>query len=126
MKRMSDVRLEASKRFNPRSLCNFLIRRPNGVVCVDKDRCAPTDADKQLFAVIMHFDYRWRYQDFELCTIFLEENSGVIYGGIYNIAKDEILTRCLISVPKGDGVTELYKYPPDVFTVMCNQIHDAG
>lgn len=126
MKSVSDVRFEAMKRFNPKALCDFLIKLPNGVVCVDKTRCATADDDQLLFSVVMHCDYRWDYGDFDACTVFLEEEEeGRIYGGIYDLSRDKKLTHRLISVVKSDCVTDLYAYDADVFGRMCCQIRNA-
>ena len=125
MKRMSDVRFEAFKRFDPKTLCAFLTRRPSGVVCVDKEKCAPTIEDKILFSVTMHFVYGWWYQDFDTCTIFLEEDKGRIYGGIYDLANEKKLTHRLISVSESAGVSDLYTYDQSAFECMRVQIRDA-
>ena len=50
--------IEASKRFNPYSLKDFLARTEGGEVIVDRTRLLKTQDDVRLFYIILNKDYR--------------------------------------------------------------------
>lgn len=125
MKPISNVRIEAAKRFNPKNLCNYLMREKDGTVVVDRAKILKSQDDERLFIVTMNADYEWNYAEYDDSTIYFQIEREAIVGGIYNSARCSKVTRRQIAVPSADGITRSYVYSQDVFEKMCESITNA-
>ncbi len=84
MKNALYVQGEASKKYNPYFLKDFLIKAKDGTVIVDRARLLKTKDDERLFYVILNKDYKWDYSCSEFVTIYFEVVGRAVYGGVYN------------------------------------------
>ena len=79
-----DVQIEASKKFSPYKLKNFLTRAEDGTVIVDRAKATQNDKDNErLFYVILNRDYLWNYRYSETATIYYVVEGDKVYGGVY-------------------------------------------
>ena len=78
-----DVQIEASKKFSPYKLKDFLTRAEDGTVIVDRSRLLKNKDDERLFYVILNRDYRWNYRYSETATIYYVVEGDKVYGGVY-------------------------------------------
>ena len=100
-----DAWLEASKRYKPLKLSQYLIKETDGTVVVDRARAA---GDERLFCVTLHSDYGWRYRDFEHVTIYYEIDGEKVIGGVYNTRTKERETRRIVATGNCSGVVRHY------------------
>jgi hypothetical protein len=77
------VQNEASKKYNPYTLKDFLTRASDGSVIVDRSRLLKNKDDERLFYVVLNKDYGWDYRYPETTTIYFKEIDGKVYGGVY-------------------------------------------
>lgn len=79
-----DVQIEASKKFSPYKLKDFLTRAEDGTVIVDRAKATQNDKDNErLFYVILNRDYLWNYRYSETATIYYVVEGDKVYGGVY-------------------------------------------
>ena len=83
MKTALDAQIEASKKFNPYTLKDFLTRVEDGTVIVDRSRLLKNKDDERLFYVILNRDYLWNYRYSETATIYYVVEGDKVYGGVY-------------------------------------------
>lgn len=119
------AQIEASKRFNPYKLKDYLIREEGGVIVVDKQRLLKTDDDRRLFYVILNKDYGWDYKNPECITIYLEASNGKIYGGTYDPIQGRVSKR-LVAVERtvaGEYDYNLYSYNFEQFSEIIAKLN---
>lgn len=78
------VQAEATNKYSPYTLKDFLIRLEDGSVVVDRASLLKTQDDARLFYVALSKDYGWDYRFPETSTIYFEVIDGKIYGGVYD------------------------------------------
>ena len=78
------VQNEASKKYNPYVLTDYLTRTEDGMVIVDRFRLLQSKDDERLFYVVLNKDYGWDYRYPETTTVYFEVKDGRVYGGIYD------------------------------------------
>ena len=119
-----DVQLEASKKFNPRTLKNFLTRAEDGTVIVDRSRLLKNKDDERLFYVILNRDYRWNYRYSETATIYYVVEDGKVYGGVYEPGVGCRMKQLIATTSTGHLVHH-YVYSEPTLTEICNAISNA-
>ena len=125
MKRTAlDVQIEASKKFNPRTLKDFLTRTEDGTVIVDRSRLLKDKDDERLFYVILNRDYRWNYRYSETATIYYVVEDGKVYGGVYEPGVGRHSKRLVAENSTGHLVHH-YIYSEPTLTEICNAINNA-
>lgn len=120
----SDPVWEARVRFNPLKLCSYLARR-DGYAVVDKEKAIQFKDDDRLFHVILHFDYRWNFKDYEDTTIYFAVENEQIYGGVFNLANNQPLTRRQIVTAPHGGTSCTYKLTPKEYITVYESINNA-
>lgn len=100
---------EASKKYNPYMLKNFLIRAEDGTAIVDRPRLIATKDDERLFYVILNKDYQWNYSRPLDTTIYFQVIDGKVYGGIYETGIGRRSKR-VVAVER--GIVHEYDYNP--------------
>lgn len=125
MKRTAlDVQIEASKKFNPRKLKDFLTRIEDGTVIVDRSRLLKDKDDERLFYVILNRDYRWNYRYSETATIYYVVEGGKVYGGVYEPGVGRYSKRLIAETSTGHLVHH-YIYSKQTLMEICNAIRNA-
>lgn len=119
-----DVQLEASKKFNPRKLKDFLTRAEDGTVIVDRSRLLKNKDDERLFYVILNRDYRWNYRYSETATIYYVVEDGKVYGGVYELGIGCYSKRLIAETSTGHLVHH-YIYSEPTLMEICNAINNA-
>ena len=119
-----DVQLEASKKFNPRKLKDFLTRAEDGTVIVDRSRLLKNKDDERLFYVILNRDYRWNYRYSETATIYYVVEDGKVYGGVYELGIGCYSKRLIAETSTGRLVHH-YVYSEPTLMEICNAINNA-
>lgn len=113
--------VEASKRFNPFILKDFLIRTKDGDVIVDRSRLLKNQDDLRLFYIILNKDYRWDYRFPDTSTIFFRMKNGQIIGGVYEMSIGSRSQRVIV-VPRSQARAfdyNIYAYEPqDIDDIM--------
>ena len=125
------VQNEASKKFNPYVLKDFLMRTEDGTVIVDRSRLLKNNEDKRFFFVVLNKDYKWNYRHPDTATVYYEIQDGRIYGGIFepNLG---CLTRQIIAVKPGERIVDIeeycynaYFYNADMYAEIVNSIANS-
>lgn len=119
------VQGEASKKFNPYTLKNYLMHIEDGYAIVDRSRVVKSEEDERLFYVIINEDYAWDYSDPGDATIYYEVRDGKIYGGVYQEGVGRI-TRKLIAVERSDATNYAYlvrSYQVEVYNEIVRNIN---
>ena len=120
-----DVQLEASKKFNPRTLKDFLTRAEDGTVIVDRAKATQNDKDNErLFYVILNRDYLWNYRYSETATIYYVVEEGKVYGGVYE-PEVGCHSKRLIAETSGGHLVHHYIYSALTIMEICNAINNA-
>lgn len=119
-----DVQLEASKKFNPYTLKDFLTRADDGTVIVDRSRVIQNKDDEILFYVILNRDYRLNYRYSETATIYYVVENGKIYGGVYEPGVGCYSKRLIAETSTGNLVHH-YIYSEPTLMKICNAISQA-
>ena len=119
-----DVQLEASKKFNPYALKDFLTRAEDGTVIVDRSCLLQNKDDERLFYVILNRDYRWNYRYSETATIYYVVEEGKIYGGVYEPGVGRHSKRLIAETSTGNLVHH-YIYSEPTFIEICNAISNT-
>ena len=119
-----DTQLEASKKFNPRILKDFLIRAEDGTVIVDRSRLLKNKDDERLFYVILNRDYRWNYRYSETATVYYVVEDGKVYGGVYEPGVGCHSKRLIAETSTGNLVHH-YIYSEPTLMEICNAISKA-
>lgn len=119
-----DVQLEASKKFNPYTLKDFLTRTEDGTVIVDRSRLLQNKDDERLFYVILNRDYRWNYRYSETATIYYVVEEGKVYGGVYEPGVGCHSKRLIAEASRGHLVHH-YIYSVPTLMEICNAISNA-
>ena len=119
-----DTQLEASKKFNPRILKDFLIRAEDGTVIVDRSRLLKNKDDERLFYVILNRDYRWTYRYSETATVYYVVEDGKVYGGVYEPGVGCHSKRLIAETSTGNLVHH-YIYSELTLMEICNAISKA-
>ena len=119
-----DVQLEASKKFNPYTLKDFLTRAADGTVIVDRSRLLQNKDDERFFYVILNRDYRWNYRYSETATIYYVVEEGKVYGGVYEPGVGCHSKRLIAETSKGHLVHH-YIYSAPTLMEICNAISNA-
>ena len=119
-----DVQLEASKKFNPRKLKDFLTRAEDGTVIVDRSRLLKNKDDERLFYVILNRDYRWNYRYSETATIYYVVEDGKVYGGVYELGIGCYSKRLIAETSTGHLVYH-YIYKHDTLNEIIGAIQNA-
>ena len=123
---ITNARIEAAKRFNPKNLCSYLTKGEGGVVIVDRAKLLQTQDDKRLFVIVMNADYRLNYSDCDYSTVYFEVDGECIIGGIYNLQTRTKMTKQQIAVsPESVGITRRYVYSQSVLDEMRKAILNA-
>lgn len=119
--------VEASKRFNPFILKDFLIRTKEGDVIVDRSRLLKTKDDLRLFYIILNKDYRWDYRFPETSTIFFRIENGQIIGGVYETDIGSRSQRVIVA-PRDQAKTfdyNVYAYEQQDVKAIIKSIEEA-
>lgn len=119
--------VEASKRFNPFTLKDFLIRTKEGDVIVDRSHLLKTKDDLRLFYIILNKDYRWDYRFPETSTIFFRIENGQIIGGIYETDIGSRSQRVIVA-PRDQAKTfdyNVYAYEQQDVEAIIKSIEEA-
>lgn len=119
-----DVQLEASKKFNPYTLKDFLTRTEDGTVIVDRSRLLQNKDDERHFYVILNRDYRWNYRYSETATIYYVVEEGKVYGGVYEPGVGRHSKRLIAETSTGHLVHH-YIYSEPTFMEICNAIRST-
>lgn len=118
------VQIEASKKFNPYVLKDFLIRAEDGTVIVDRSRLLQSKDDERLFYVILNRDYRWNYRYSETATIYYVVENSKVYGGVYEPGVGCHSKRLIAETSTGHLVHH-YIYSEPTLMEICNAISKA-
>ena len=125
MKRSAfDVQIEASKKFNPYTLKDFLTRLEDGTVVVDRSRLLKNKDDERLFYVILNRDYLWNYRHSTTATIYYVVENGKVYGGVYEPGVGRYSKRLIAETSTGHLVRH-YIYSALILTEICHAISNA-
>lgn len=119
--------VEASKRFNPFTLKDFLIRTKEGDVIVDRSHLLKAKDDLRLFYIILNKDYRWDYRFPETSTIFFRIENGQIIGGIYETDIGSRSQRVIVA-PRDQAKTfdyNVYAYEQQDVKAIIKSIEEA-
>lgn len=118
------VQAEASKKFNPYTLKDFLIRTAAGTVIVDRSALLKSKDDERMFYVILNKDYRWDYRCPDTTTIYFEVIDGKVYGGTYD---DEMGCHSirLIAESSTEHLVHHYVYSEPNLQMICEAINNA-
>lgn len=119
-----DVQLEASKKFNPYTLKDFLTRAEDGTVIVDRSRLLQNKDDERFFYVILNRDYRWNYRYSETATIYYVVEEDKVYGGVYEPGVGCHSKRLIAETSRGHLVHH-YIYNAPTLMEICNAISNA-
>ena len=119
-----DVQFEASKKFNPYTLKDFLTRLEDGTVVVDRSRLLKNKDDERLFYVILNRDYLWNYRHSTTATIYYVVENGKVYGGAYEPGVGCYSKRLIAETSTGHLVHH-YIYSAPILTEVCNAISNA-
>lgn len=119
-----DVQIEASKKFNPHTLKDFLTRTEDGTVIVDRSRLLQNNDDERLFYVILNRDYLWNYRYSETATIYFVVEDGKVYGGAYEPSVG-CYSKRLIAEASSDHLVHHYIYSAPTLNEICNEISNA-
>ena len=120
-----DVQIEASKKFSPYKLKDFLTRTEDGTVIVDRTRATQNDKDNErLFYVILNRDYRWNYRYSETATIYYVVENGKVYGGVYELGIGCYSKRLIAETSTGRLVHH-YIYKHDTLNEIIGAIQSA-
>lgn len=119
-----DVQLEASKKFNPYTLKDFLTRTEDGTVIVDRSRLLKTKDDERLFYVILNRDYLWNYRYSETATVYYVVENGKVYGGVHEPDVGNYSKRLIAETSSGRLVHH-YIYSAPALTEICDAIKNA-
>lgn len=122
MEQMLNLYRDARKRFNPEALMNYLKRDDNGVVYVDREAAIVGGKDNRLFVVTLAHDYLWNYKDYENSTIYFEPGENRIFGGVYNLRLQQIITRHVIVESVWDRLPIRYNVSQNTLAKMCSMI----
>lgn len=117
------VQNEASIKFNPYTLKNFLIRAEDGTVIVDRTKALQNKDTERLFLVVLNRDYLWGYRDFEHVTIYFEVDGEKVIGGVYNTRTNERETHRIIATRYQGGLCDHYSYTPNILNAIIDAIH---
>ena len=124
MKTALDAQIEASKKFNPYTLKDFLTRVEDGTVIVDRSRLLKNKDDERLFYVILNRDYLWNYRYSETATIYYVVEEGKVYGGVYEPGVGRH-SRRLIAEESNARLAHHYIYSVPILTEIRNAIRNA-
>ena len=116
---------EARKKFSPWHLCKHLCRWSDGTVYVSKKEIISNKDDARLFFIVLHHDYKWRFDDFENSTMYFDVVGDVVKGGVYNTLTHEKKTQCTVISCEPNEIVHHYNYPVDYFTKVCEAIRNA-
>ena len=123
---ITNARIAAAKRFNPKNLCGYLTKGEDGVAVVDRAKLLQTKDDERLFVIAMNADYRLNYSDCDCSTVYFEVEDERIIGGIYNLQTRTKKTKRQIAIsPEGVGVTRQYVYSQSTLDEMRKAILNA-
>lgn len=101
------TQIQATQRFNPYILKNYLTTAQDGEVIVDTDLLIKSENDARLFYVILNKDYGWDYGSHNNATIYFEVVDGKIYGGVYCKGKGR-MSRSIVAVER--SIAHNYSY----------------
>lgn len=116
--------VEASKRFNPYTLKNYLILTDENLVIVDRKSLLKEPNDIRLFYIILNKDYKWGYRYADTTTIYFKIEDGQVIGGVYEDTYG-IRTKQVIAVPRNRAKRydyNVYAYDPDVLKEIIENI----
>jgi hypothetical protein len=118
------VQAEASKKYSPYTLKEFLIRLSNEEVVVDRESLLKTQDDARLFYVVLSKDYGWDYRYPETSTIYFEVIDGKVFGGVYESNAGR-RSRRLVAVENSIAKEydyNLYSYDSDTLSEIIGRI----
>lgn len=128
MKRTAiNAHIEASKKYNPLILKDFLIKLEDGSVVVDRAKLVTNKDEERLFYVILNKDYGWDYQNPRTATIFFEAVDNIVLGGIYDAEVGRRFKR-VVAEKKGcqsKGVCNTYLYDDDALSSILSSIRNS-
>ena len=120
------VQIEASKKFSPYKLKDFLTRTEDSTVIVDRTRATQNDKDNErLFLVVLNCKYLWQYRDFENVTIYYDIDGEKVVGGVYNTRTKERETRRVIVTEDMGNLVYHYTYKRDTLNEIIGAIQNA-
>lgn len=122
-----DARIEAGRRYNPRTLAHYVTRETCGTVIVDRTRAIQNTNDERLFCVALNKDYHWSYRDFEHVTIYFDTDGEKVIGGVYNTRTKERETQRVIVTEweRTHGLCYHYIYHDDTLKEIVGAIQNA-
>ncbi len=121
-----DVQIEASKKFSPYKLKDFLTRTEDGTVIVDRTKATQNDKDNErLFLVVLNCKYLWNWRDCENVTIYFETDGEKVIGGVYNTRTKECERRRVIATESEGKLVYHYIYKRDTLNEIIGAIQNA-
>ena len=121
-----DVQIEASKKFSPYKLKDFLTRTEDGTVIVDRTKATQNDKDNErLFLVVLNCKYLWNWRDCENVTIYFETDGEKVIGGVYNTRTKERERRRVIATESEGKLVYHYIYKRDTLNEIIGAIQNA-
>lgn len=122
-----EVQIEASNKFSPYKLKDFLTRAEDGTAIVDRTRATQNDKDNErLFFVVSNCKYRWGYRDFEHVTIYFDTDGEKVVGGVYNTRTKERETRRVIATESTGELVYHYIYKRDILNEIIGAIQNTS
>lgn len=119
------VQNEASKKYNPYVLKDFLTRTKEGIAIVDRSSVVKSNDDERLFYVILNRDYLWDYRYPETTTIYFEINDGKVYGGVYEYNIGCRSKRIIAEEATTYHLVHHYVYNAHILQTICDAINNA-
>ena len=121
-----EVQIEASKKFSPYKLKDFLTRTEDGTVIVDRTKATQNDKDNErLFLVVLNCKYLWNWRDCENVTIYFETDGEKVIGGVYNTRTKERERRRVIATESEGKLVYHYIYKHDTLNEIIGAIQNA-
>ena len=121
-----EVQIEASKKFSPYKLKDFLIRTEDGTIIVDRPKTTQNDKDNErLFLVVLNCRYSWGWRDCENVTIYFETDGEKVIGGVYNTRTKERETKRVIATESVGKLVYHYIYKRDTLNEIIGAIQNA-
>ena len=121
-----EVQIEASKKFSPYKLKDFLTRTEDGTVIVDRTKATQNDKDNErLFLVVLNCKYLWSWRDCENVTIYFETDGEKVIGGVYNTRTKERERRRVIATESEGKLVYHYIYKRDTLNEIIGAIQNA-
>ena len=133
-KQAREVHAQATLRFDPMILSKYAEAQSYTMAIVNKDRLLEEElkdpCERALLLSVFNTIYKWDYStnfDKETTVYFEFETyeypcGDIVYGGIYNSATKEKMTRVPVVKPCGSRLSAPYTYTERNFTELCKKL----